>query len=295
MSMDVPPSRANSSEWGNTIAHEVFHYWNGSLSGPDHFVFLGRSLFITTPQSGAASVTFSLPQGWQPVVGSIEFVPPGRAASVSTDLVFEGCTFESSLDHHMRIYARRIEFLGCKSTGTYYACFASDDVPDNGSRANRFKLEDFLFYRCRFRVDGHDSACVRLHDITRLVIKDSVVATGGRHGLRIHGKSSYLFIRNLRCEESDAPGNGVHLGTIGGGTIAADRANMARLWLLDITSRVTFNEDINAERDGSVRHLVADNVWSIRPAGSFSSWEEITSTPLPAGWTITRSGRFDAD
>jgi len=37
MSMDVPPSSANRSDWGNTIAHEVFHYWNGSrLRGSDY-------------------------------------------------------------------------------------------------------------------------------------------------------------------------------------------------------------------------------------------------------------------
>ena len=37
MSLDVPPSGANSSDWGNTIAHEVFHYWNGSrLRGSDY-------------------------------------------------------------------------------------------------------------------------------------------------------------------------------------------------------------------------------------------------------------------
>lgn len=225
--------------------------------------------------------------------GSIEFVPPRRAAAVSTDLVFEGCFFGTSVDHHMRIYARRIEFIGCGSEGTYYACFASDDVPDTGA-PTRFRLEDFLFYRCKFKVNGRDSACVRLHDINRLVIKDSVVATGGRHGLRVHGKSNNLFIRNLRCEDSDGPGNGIHLGSIGGGTIAADRANIGRLWLRDVTSRVTSDEDIGIERDGSVRNLIADNVWSYRPAGSFSSWGEITSAPLPR-WTITNSGRLDAD
>jgi predicted metalloprotease with PDZ domain len=37
MSLDVPPSAANRSDWGNTIAHEVFHYWNGSrLRGADY-------------------------------------------------------------------------------------------------------------------------------------------------------------------------------------------------------------------------------------------------------------------
>jgi predicted metalloprotease with PDZ domain len=37
MSLDVPPSSANRSDWGNTIAHEVFHYWNGSrLRGADY-------------------------------------------------------------------------------------------------------------------------------------------------------------------------------------------------------------------------------------------------------------------
>ena len=37
MSLDVPPSGANRSNWGNTIAHEVFHYWNGSrLRGSDY-------------------------------------------------------------------------------------------------------------------------------------------------------------------------------------------------------------------------------------------------------------------
>ena len=37
MSLDVPPSAANRAEWGNTIAHEVFHYWNGSrMHGADY-------------------------------------------------------------------------------------------------------------------------------------------------------------------------------------------------------------------------------------------------------------------
>jgi hypothetical protein len=29
MTFDAIPSRANASEWGNTIAHEIFHTWNG--------------------------------------------------------------------------------------------------------------------------------------------------------------------------------------------------------------------------------------------------------------------------
>lgn len=29
LTVDAPPSRENSATWGNTIAHEVFHYWNG--------------------------------------------------------------------------------------------------------------------------------------------------------------------------------------------------------------------------------------------------------------------------
>lgn len=37
MSLDTPPSSANRSDWGNTIAHEIFHYWNGSrLRGADY-------------------------------------------------------------------------------------------------------------------------------------------------------------------------------------------------------------------------------------------------------------------
>lgn len=37
MSLDVPPSAANRADWGNTIAHEIFHYWNGSrLRGADY-------------------------------------------------------------------------------------------------------------------------------------------------------------------------------------------------------------------------------------------------------------------
>lgn len=37
MTIDEPPSRANSAVWGNTIAHEVFHYWNGwGLRGADY-------------------------------------------------------------------------------------------------------------------------------------------------------------------------------------------------------------------------------------------------------------------
>ncbi|HET9225376.1 MAG TPA: hypothetical protein VFR31_01800 [Thermoanaerobaculia bacterium] len=37
MSLDEAPSRANLANWGNTIAHEVFHYWNGSrMQGADY-------------------------------------------------------------------------------------------------------------------------------------------------------------------------------------------------------------------------------------------------------------------
>lgn len=37
MTVDEPPSRANSAAWGNTIAHEVFHHWNGwGLRGADY-------------------------------------------------------------------------------------------------------------------------------------------------------------------------------------------------------------------------------------------------------------------
>jgi predicted metalloprotease with PDZ domain len=37
LTVDTPPSGGNSAEWGNTIAHEVFHYWNGwHLRGSDY-------------------------------------------------------------------------------------------------------------------------------------------------------------------------------------------------------------------------------------------------------------------
>jgi predicted metalloprotease with PDZ domain len=37
MTVDEQPSRENSADWGNTIAHEVFHYWNGwRLRGADY-------------------------------------------------------------------------------------------------------------------------------------------------------------------------------------------------------------------------------------------------------------------
>jgi predicted metalloprotease with PDZ domain len=37
MTYEAPPSRANSAVWGNTIAHEVFHLWNGwKLQGKDY-------------------------------------------------------------------------------------------------------------------------------------------------------------------------------------------------------------------------------------------------------------------
>lgn len=37
LTVDAPPSRANSSAWGNTIAHEIFHLWNGwRLQGADY-------------------------------------------------------------------------------------------------------------------------------------------------------------------------------------------------------------------------------------------------------------------
>ena len=37
LTLDADPSRANLSDWGSTIAHEVFHYWNGwRLKGADY-------------------------------------------------------------------------------------------------------------------------------------------------------------------------------------------------------------------------------------------------------------------
>jgi hypothetical protein len=234
---------------------------------------------------------------------AIEFIPPGNSTEVSTDLVFEGCSWRASEDDHMRIYARRIEFIECTSQGDWYACFASDDVPSDGP-PTRFKLGDFLFYGCDFRINGGHQACVRLHDIRRLVIKNSIVRSGGNKGLRVHGNSRYLFIRNLRCEDSDHSGSGIHLGTIGGGMILADRANILRVWLRDITSCVTGAEDIaigdgrEAERDRrrrSVRYLIAENVWSYRPADSWSAWETFIPEPWPSTWTITDSGRRIGD
>lgn len=37
MTVDVPPSPSNLPMWGHTLAHEIFHYWNGSrLRGADY-------------------------------------------------------------------------------------------------------------------------------------------------------------------------------------------------------------------------------------------------------------------
>ena len=37
LTLDADPSRANLGDWGSTIAHEVFHYWNGwRLKGADY-------------------------------------------------------------------------------------------------------------------------------------------------------------------------------------------------------------------------------------------------------------------
>jgi YD repeat-containing protein len=37
LTVDTPPSRANRSQWGNTIGHEIFHFWNGwRLRGADY-------------------------------------------------------------------------------------------------------------------------------------------------------------------------------------------------------------------------------------------------------------------
>lgn len=194
----------------------------------------------------------------------------------------------ASEEHHMRIYARRIEFNWCRSVGDWYACFASDVMPREGTgRLMWFKMEDLLFYGCDFLVNEDRSVCVRLH-VKRLVIKCSTVASGGRHGLRLIGNSSYLFIRNLRCGDSNGSGNGIHIGTLGDGRDPADQANISRVWLRDVTSRYT-SGDVDIARDGSVRFLIADNVWAFQSNG-FSSWETITTEPLPAGWRITYSG-----
>src|SRR5215210_4897480 len=37
LTVDTPPSRANRAKWGNTIGHEIFHFWNGwRLRGTDY-------------------------------------------------------------------------------------------------------------------------------------------------------------------------------------------------------------------------------------------------------------------
>lgn len=37
LTVETPPSRANRSDWGNTIGHEIFHFWNGwRLRGADY-------------------------------------------------------------------------------------------------------------------------------------------------------------------------------------------------------------------------------------------------------------------
>ncbi|MBK6796014.1 MAG: hypothetical protein IPG76_04245 [Acidobacteria bacterium] len=37
LTLDAAPSRANLDDWGNLVAHEVFHYWNGwRLKGADY-------------------------------------------------------------------------------------------------------------------------------------------------------------------------------------------------------------------------------------------------------------------
>lgn len=37
LTVEDPPSRANRATWGNTLAHEIFHYWNaGRLHGADY-------------------------------------------------------------------------------------------------------------------------------------------------------------------------------------------------------------------------------------------------------------------
>jgi len=37
LTVDTPPSRANRSAWGNTVGHEIFHFWNGwRLHGADY-------------------------------------------------------------------------------------------------------------------------------------------------------------------------------------------------------------------------------------------------------------------
>jgi predicted metalloprotease with PDZ domain len=37
LTVDTPPSPANRSQWGNTIGHEIFHFWNGwRLRGADY-------------------------------------------------------------------------------------------------------------------------------------------------------------------------------------------------------------------------------------------------------------------
>jgi predicted metalloprotease with PDZ domain len=58
-----------------------------AFADDDHFSFSGRSLFITTPASAAANVTFILPAGWQAVGPWPQLMRNKFRAATTADLV----------------------------------------------------------------------------------------------------------------------------------------------------------------------------------------------------------------
>lgn len=157
------------------------------------------------------------------------------------------------------------------------------------------RYEDYLFSGCNFRVNGSATACLRMEGVTRGVVLNSTIRTGGRHALRMHGSvyagqrhdGDLYYVKNLICENSDGPSNGVRVGGM-----PDYESFVNRCWMKDVIVRATGPEDIDVfHLNGgtqSVAQLNVDNVWSER--ATWSGWSTINNYSNRPGWTIVNCG-----
>ena len=138
MTMDAAPSRANSVDWGNTIAHEIFHYWNGwRLIGSEY----------------AASQWFQ--EGFTEYAANISMVTGGQ---------MDEAMFRQQLSRHLSNYANlktSMETPGTRKGPPLYSAgalvaFSWDVLIRNATHGKR-DIGDF--YRALWR--GTD--CGRIH------------------------------------------------------------------------------------------------------------------------------------
>lgn len=144
MTFDAAPSRANRSNWGNTIAHEVFHYWNGwRLRGADY----------------AASQWFQ--EGFTEYAANLAMVSAGLVSEVE---------FREKLAEHIRNYRRlttTLEAPGSQKGPPLYSGGAlvafSWDVLIRHASGGKHDIGDF--FRALWRETGRGQRAYEWRDI----------------------------------------------------------------------------------------------------------------------------------